>query len=174
MIWFTSDLHLDHTKVIEYSNRPFKTIEEMNETLINNWNEYIAPKDEVWFLGDFCWSDKAEYFRNRLKGRIHLILGNHDLRRLSIKEAGQLFESVDFVKYLRYNHDKFWLSHYAHRVWPKSNKGSYHLYGHSHGDLPNYNRSMDVGVDANNYRPINIEEIITKLKDYTTTNHHDS
>lgn len=172
MIWFSADLHLDHTKVIEYSKRPFKSIEEMNETLIINWNERVVPKDEVWFLGDFCWSDRIEYFRKRLNGRIHLILGNHDLRRLSIKEAGQLFESVDFVKYLRYNHEKFWLSHYAHRTWPKSNHGCYHLYGHSHADLPGLNRSMDVGVDAQNYRPISIDEVIGQLKDKGMTNHH--
>ena len=173
MLWFTSDTHFDHTRVIEYSNRPFQTIEEMNETLITNWNERITERDEVWHLGDFCWSDRAEFFRNQLKGRIHLILGNHDLRRTSIKDATKLFESVDFVKYLRYNHDKFWLSHYAHRTWPKSNRGSYHLYGHSHNDLPGLNRSMDVGVDAQNYRPISIDEVISQLKNKGFTNHHD-
>lgn len=55
-------------------------------------------------------------------------------------------------------------SHYAHRVWPKSHHGSLHLYGHSHGTLPDSgNRSMDVGVDTNKFRPYSLEDIVAKI-----------
>lgn len=53
-IWFTSDLHLNHSKIIEYCNRPFSNIEEMNEMLINNWNSVVKPKDIVFCLGDIA------------------------------------------------------------------------------------------------------------------------
>lgn len=171
MIWFTADTHFGHKKIIEYSNRPFKSVEEMDYILIHNWNERVAPNDEVNHLGDFCFGNQEEY-RQHLNGRIHLILGNHDRRRISLLEAGRLFETVQDVKYLRYNGLRFWLSHYAHRTWPKSGKGSFHLYGHSHGDIPDFHRSMDVGVDHQKYYPISIDEVVKKLEKFPITNHH--
>lgn len=172
MIYFTSDTHFGHTKVITYSNRPYKTIAEMNLGLIEKWNARVGKRDDVWHLGDFCFTKDPWEYRKQLNGRIHLILGNHDWRRISLLETTQVFESVQESKYLKYNGMRFWLSHYAHRTWPKSGKGAFHLYGHSHGDLPNYNRSMDVGVDANNYQPISIDEVVEKLKDAVVTLHH--
>lgn len=172
MIWFTADTHFGHVKVITYSKRPYNTIEEMDADLIKKWNAKINQKDEVWHLGDFSFAKEPAIYREQLNGRINLVLGNHDRRRMSLLDATRLFESVQDVKYLRYNNMRFWLSHYAHRTWPSSNKGTFHLYGHSHGDLPNYNRSMDVGVDANNYQPISIDEVVAKLKDCILTPHH--
>jgi calcineurin-like phosphoesterase family protein len=171
MIWFTSDPHFGHEKVIKYSSRPFATVEEMDETLIQYWNSRVEKKDEVWCLGDFVFHGSVEGYRARLNGRIHLVLGNHDRRRLSLLDV-RLFESVQDVKYLRWEGLRFWLSHYAHRTWPKSNRGSYHLYGHSHGDLAGNGRSMDVGVDCNDYHPISIEEVVKILDHFPPTNHH--
>lgn len=171
-LWLTSDTHFGHEKVIEYSNRPWPNVDEMDEALIKKWNAKVGPRDEVWHLGDFSFRKNPESIRNRLNGKIHLVLGNHDRRRISLLDAGHMFESVQDVKYLRYEGMRFFLSHYAHRCWPKSGKGSFHLFGHSHGDLPPYNRSMDVGVDANNYEPIAIEAVIKMLQDKPVTPHH--
>jgi calcineurin-like phosphoesterase family protein len=63
------------------------------------------------------------------------------------------------VRSLKHEKRLVWMSHYAHRVWPSSHKGSYHIYGHTHGVLPDHRRSHDVGVDANNYAPVSFEEL---------------
>jgi calcineurin-like phosphoesterase family protein len=164
MLFFTSDLHFDHAGIIHHCHRPFHDVEEMNEALIARFNERVSDKDEVYFLGDFAFRNPA-LFLARLKGkRHHLILGNHDYKRLpGIKEAA--FYSVQDVLYLRHEGMRFFLSHYAHRTWRNSVHGSYHLYGHSHGSLPSFNRSMDVGVDCCNYYPISLDEILEVLKD---------
>lgn len=54
-IFFTADLHLYHTNIIKHCNRPFETIEEMNNVLVDNWNKVVGPKDTIYILGDFVW-----------------------------------------------------------------------------------------------------------------------
>lgn len=170
-IWFTSDTHFSHANIIEYSKRPFKTVEEMDDTIINNWNAVIGSKDVVWHLGDFAWwrDGLATQYRRRLNGIIHLCWGNHDKNK---KEIAPLFASVQDVAYIKWNKDKFFLSHYAHRTWRGSHRGSYMCFGHSHGDLPNYGRSMDVGVDPMHFKPISIEEVVRRLENFEPTSHH--
>lgn len=170
MIWLTADTHFAHKRICEYSSRPFGSVEEMDAILIENWNRVIKSKDEVWHLGDFVVSYRAQPsdYRKRLNGRINLVLGNHDDR----KKLDGLFESIQDVKYLRINGEKIWLSHYAHRTWPKSHRGSFHCHGHSHGDLPKWGRSMDVGVDANDYHPIPLEAVLDILRAESFTPHH--
>lgn len=78
--WFTSDLHLGHTNILEYEkeHRPFKTIEEMNEKLIENWNSVVKQKDIVYVLGDFAFGKSNISLAHRLCGEKRLVLGNHD------------------------------------------------------------------------------------------------
>ena len=80
MIYYTSDLHLGNKNIIEYENRPWKTVEEMDAGLIKNWNETVSDDDEVYVLGDFCFkgATKAIEYLKQLNGHIHLIRGNHD------------------------------------------------------------------------------------------------
>ena len=81
-VFFTSDTHFNHMNIISYCQRPFRDIHEMNETIIVNWNNAVAPDDIVFHLGDFCLGGANEWNRilDRLNGRIYLILGNHDIR----------------------------------------------------------------------------------------------
>jgi calcineurin-like phosphoesterase family protein len=169
-IWFTSDTHYGHANVIEYCKRPFKDVQEMNEALIENFNSLVKPEDEVYHLGDFSFSRDPYRVASRLNGRIHLILGNHDNKR-AMRDCK--FVWVKDVYLLRDGKDKFWLSHYAHLRWPKSHHGTYHLFGHSHGNLQGYGRSMDVGVDCTDYKPIHIDDVVYKLKAKDPTPHHD-
>lgn len=169
MIWFTADTHFGHAKSTPYCSRPFASVEEMDAALIANWNRVVALRDEVWHLGDFCFRTDPKRYRDQLNGRIHLRWGNHDRDR---KALTPLFESVGDVHYLRYEGRKFFLSHYAHRTWPSSHHGTFHLFGHSHGDLPGYGRSMDVGVDAQQYTPISINEVMERLAREAPTPHH--
>ncbi len=171
-LWVTADTHFGHKKVIKYSKRPFDSIEEMHAIIIENWNKVVHPRDVVWHLGDFCWGRNPEQYRKPLNGQIHLCLGNHDAKNKN--RLIPLFNWVGDVRYLKYRKERFFLSHYAHRTWRRSNRGSYHLYGHSHGDLPSFRRSMDVGVDCHNFTPIHLDQVVATLSDKDITNHHES
>lgn len=173
-IWFTSDTHFDHKNVIRFCDRPFETVEEMNEALIANFNECVRPEDTVYHLGDFSFArDPAQVFR-RLNGNKHLLLGNHDWKRE--KQLRKLpwgwIKDVYFLRYGKGKSEKIWLSHFAHRTWPSSHHGTIHLHGHSHGDLPDHNRSTDVGVDAWDYKPVHLDTILRRMKNRAVTKHH--
>jgi calcineurin-like phosphoesterase family protein len=165
VIYFTSDIHFGH--YLPALNRPF-TGQAMDEYIIDRWNSTVSNKDEVWVLGDFSLHSTAEQMQKwfeRLNGSKHLILGNHDkpnkvhrLRWASIHDTHML-TNVEIGNC----RDSYWLSHYSHRVWPSKHHGVYHLYGHSHGHLAGLDRSMDVGIDANEYKPIAAIQVHAKL-----------
>ena len=83
-VYFTSDTHFYHSNIIGFCKRPFKNVEDMNETLIENWNRVVGQDDIVFHLGDFCLGGSHEWTKilNRLNGKIYLILGNHDLKNI--------------------------------------------------------------------------------------------
>ena len=123
-VFFTSDQHFEHFGVIGFNKRPFSGIEEMHEVLIENHNKTVKPGDLIYHLGDFAWASHNKYLK-RLKGNNYLVKGNHDhIRRL--KEP-LLFKAVYDAKLLKVGGLLIWLSHYAHRVWPQSHYGSWHL-----------------------------------------------
>lgn len=159
MIWFTSDTHFDHANILKYTNRPFSSVDEMNDVLVSNWNFLVKPGDVVYHLGDFAFHRHAE-FANRLSGNIVLVEGSHD--RMSAKER-KAFTWVGPRHDVKVDDHEITLSHYAMRTWPKSHYGTWHLYGHSHGNLPPMGKSFDVGVDAWGLRPISIDQVKEKM-----------
>lgn len=84
-VWFIADTHFSHQALIHNKYRPFKTIEDHDKTIIDNWNSVVSENDTVFCLGDmfFCDKNKSIEIMNRLKGRKILILGNHDTRKIS-------------------------------------------------------------------------------------------
>lgn len=164
-IWFISDTHFGHSNIIKYSNRPFASVHEMNEVLITNWNALVKPNDVVWHLGDFAFmpSNKFNNLIDRLNGKINIVLGNHDKAITKNKCLNTTKISIQNYAELKVNNNLIVMFHYGQRVWNKSHHGSIHLYGHSHGSLPPYGKSVDVGVDCkeitHEYRPISLEEI---------------
>lgn len=190
--WFTADTHFAHANVIKHSERPFAHIDEMDETLIANWNAHVAKGHSVFHVGDFAWRN-AERYRDRLNGNIHLIVGNHEAAAEKIK---QRFTWVKDVHMVKVGDQRIWLSHYSHEVWPKSHHGAWHCYGHSHNSLPARvtHRSLDVGVDAvaarlagipqgmrrpkdllpQNYRPMHFDEVaaVIATRKWEPIDHH--
>lgn len=173
--WFTSDIHFYHNNIIKYSNRPFNDVNHMNDSLINNWNSVVGENDTVYSLGDFAFAKVGKILEilSQLKGNIHLINGNHDEE--IIKNAKQLLDSgyvksISDYKEIRVDGQFICLFHYGSRVWNKSHRGSWQLYGHSHGTLPPYGKSVDVGVDAPfvtgkaEYRPLSFDEVSKFMK----------
>jgi len=164
MNWFTADTHFRHWNCVNYDNRPFQSIEEHDETIIADWNHLIGKKDTVYHLGDFCFGSLKIFdeYIDRLNGKIHLIRGNHDHKHAEKCK----FESVSDRKLVSINGQLIILDHYAMRVWPKSHYGSWHLYGHSHGNLeedPN-SLSFNVSINATDYKPISYDYVFERMR----------
>ena len=174
-IWFTSDTHFGHAKISEYSNRPFKTVEEMDEALISNWNALVKKGDTVYHLGDFSFAretEDVEAYIKRLYGQIHLIRGNHDHRQT---RKAKFAEVLDY-KELNVNGQVIVLCHYPIASWNKMHHGSWMLHGHSHGSFPEdlNARRIDVGVDPRGYKPISFDDVerIMRLYSFKPVDHH--
>ena len=152
----------------------------MDQVIFDNINEVVGVNDTLYILGDFCFKGKKpiEYRSRIICQDIHLILGNHD-RRNDYKDDLQGFSSVQDVKEIIHCNQRIYLSHYAHRTWPASHKGSWMLYGHTHSKLDYEDRAsnrltLDVGVDNTiNYdkpfgQPFSFKELqklfVTKTK----------
>ena len=175
-IWFSSDLHWNHKNIIEYCNRPFSSVEEMNTTLIGNWNKRISPKDQVYFLGDLGLGGHKEIssYLEQLNGRIYLQEGNHDKKWFSQGFEHGRISTLPPLYNLNINKQLFVLCHYPLLTWLKSYYGSINLHGHCHGNIGRINESedriipidqkrgnrIDVGVDCWNYFPVSLEEIL--------------
>lgn len=172
-VWFTSDQHFGHSNIIKYTGRPFSNVTEMNEALIRNHNELVNPQDDVYHLGDFAFRNHAAYLR-RMNGRHHLIKGNHegndwrDAGFIWVKDVATVGVCVGKLN----DRQDFFLSHYSHRRWNRAHYGVIHLFGHSHGDLEDYYKSCDVGVDAWDYKPVCAEQLIEKFKNTLSAPHH--
>lgn len=176
-IFFTSDHHFGHKNILKYSNRPFKNIDEMNEELIKRWNSKIQPNDKVYHLGDVGLGNGEDLkeILAQLNGKIYLIKGNHEGAALHntkrfewIKDYHELgIKDEDAPNGKR----KIILLHYAMKVWRSSFRGTWHLYGHSHGNLPDdiNSLSFDVGVDCHDFYPLSYDEVkaIMQKKEWT-------
>lgn len=158
--WFIADEHFAHKKIIEYCNRPFKNVEEMDETIINNFNSVVGENDLTIHAGDFCLiKDKKivyEKYINRLNGKHLNIKGSHDYW-LPWKKSQQIWEK-------NFKTCHIVVCHYAMRTWPRSHYNSFQLYAHSHGRLPTVGKQYDIGVDPNNYYPVSLEQILVIME----------
>lgn len=177
-IWFISDTHWNHANIIKYCKRPFASIGEMNEKLIENWNARVKPGDSVYHLGDFALKVSQQEVENlvrRLNGQIHLIWGNHDQKNKSVLKATNFAEKVPY-KELKIGDLKIVMCHYPFLTWNRAHHGSWDLHGHSHGNLPRdpNARRVDVGVDCWNYSPVSFDEIRVEMEkvQFKPVDHH--
>lgn len=167
MKYYTSDLHLSHTNIIKYENRPFSSIEEMNNTIIDNINYRLSDNDELYILGDFTLEktpNKVSQLIKRIKCKKHLIIGNHDYFTRN-KNCCSLFDSVHHYLEIEDEGRTVILFHYPIQNWNLKRYGSIHLYGHVHSkeelQLKEYN-AFNVGVDVNNFKPVTLEELLLR------------
>ena len=132
MIFYTSDLHLGHKNIIESCKRPFSSVEEMDETLIGNWNERVHRDDCVYVLGDLIFRAQlpSERYLERLRGRKFLILGKHDQSWIKKTELGKYFESVERLAVINTGRGKATLCHFP----MLDHEGKYLIHGHIHGN----------------------------------------
>jgi len=187
-IFITSDQHFDHPNIIKYCERPYESVEEMNEDLILRWNSVVSEGDVVYILGDYHWNtskpNRVRDFMNRLNGIKILIIGNHD-RVKHIQGFNLGFSAVLEEATIKVGKRKYLLSHYPYRrtflqkvrtlfktrfkIWNfryedrrPEYKGLWLFHGHTHGKYklnPYHKKMIHIGVDAWNYMPASLSEI---------------
>lgn len=167
MNYFTADTHFYHKNVIEYCNRPFRSIEQMNKTIIDNINERVTKEDSLWILGDFTMMgknnrDALESIVSKINGHKHLVLGNHDrLKPFDYCEIG--FDSVHTWMQLWEEGQNWHLIHdpAMAEALPKTVNV---LCGHVHTLFKNCGMRHNVGVDVRDFKPVTIKEIMNDYK----------
>jgi len=136
--YYIADLHLGHKNAMEkFDHRPFKTLEEQDDTIIENVNRVVMPQDNLYFIGDVSWYNPqktAELIKRiNCKNRF-LLIGNHD-RWIKDGACRKLFQGVYDLKRIDDEGRIVVLCHYPLAVWDQSHRGSYHIYGHVHNNL---------------------------------------
>jgi len=150
MIYFTADTHFGHEHFLKYTYRPFSSVQEMTNYIIDSINNTVNINDVLYIVGDFCGrTGNPMKYANKIKCQnMHLILGNHDIE----KRCGDYFTSVNQYKEIKHQGQRIIMSHYPMRRWSKDYRGSWMLYGHVHGhlsheDFSDNRKTLDVGVD---------------------------
>jgi len=160
--YITADPHFGHVGILHHADRPWKTVEEMDEALISNWNAEVHKQDQVIIVGDFAWKNHIAYL-DRLNGRKILVRGNHD--DFSKKVESKFSEVHDLLE-RKFEGQRIVMCHYPMRGWRGAANGSWHLYGHHHGTAQEDPGSccFDIGVDVWFYRPVSLEVVAAKMK----------
>jgi calcineurin-like phosphoesterase family protein len=187
-IYFTSDTHFSHDNIIKFCQRPFETVEEMDKTLIDKWNQKVPQDGLVFHLGDFAWGGLNNYkrIREQLNGNIILIKGNHEWRNgpQNKSDYDKLFLFSTQQMFLEIEKRKIYLNHVPFLcyggTYRKENDLIYQAFGHVHSS-PFMNgkdasrlsilfpTQYDVGVDNNNFEPISWYELDAKIKEQIKT-----
>ena len=181
-VFFTSDTHFGHSKIIDYCKRPFSSIEEHDKTLIQNWNNVVGQDDTVFHLGDFAYGN-SQFISNiikQLNGNIILIKGNHDLRNMN-PTLYNIFSDAVYQARILIDKQTVYLNHFPFLCFEHGDINLYkdnysiQLFGHVHSgsltsseDASRLNillpTQYDVGVDNNNFTPISWIDVKNKIK----------
>lgn len=175
-LWFTSDNHFGHKNILAYEQRPFISLEVMEEEMIERWNRVVRPHDTVWHLGDFSFHNQEKTIEifNRLKGHKNIVLGNHDRKSNWMKKVG--FEEI--IKGWTYVQVGIYPMQLCHYPWQmdKRHEGKsypdqapddgagYLLHGHTHGPARRHGRQFHVGVDAWDYAPVSEGTVLRSIE----------
>lgn len=169
MNYYISDTHFGHYNILKHSKRPFTSVEEMDETIIENWNDVVTDNDDVYILGDFCFkSENPEIYLKRLKGKLHLIIGNHDGVILKNRRLKEYFVEIKDILTITDKGKRIVLCHYPLCEWPGYFRDTLHFYGHIHNNEENMSfkimatipNAYNVGVDIIGFAPQTVDQII--------------
>jgi calcineurin-like phosphoesterase family protein len=176
-LFITADTHFGHVEALERFNRPFGDVDAMDDALVRGINDVVGPDDLLYHLGDFVGprpepgsrTRHAQSIRERIDCRkIVLVRGNQDPR--GKPDFDRLFDSTHEILSFKGWNDaggegphRVVMCHYGLRAWQGRPGGSLHLYGHTHGTLPETGRSTDVGVDCWRHRPQPLGEVLAML-----------
>ncbi len=157
--YYTADLLLGHANIITMCNRPFTSVEEMDQTLVENIRQRVGPKDDLWVLGDLALAKMTEQSRigmlfKQIPGRKHLITGNHDKPWV----RGLNWHSIESLKEIRDEGRRVTLCHYPLMTWPGARHGALQLFGHVHNNWAGCRGCINVGVDLWKFMPVTLDE----------------
>lgn len=182
MNYYISDTHLGHEESIgpTWDNRPFKNVFEMDEKIIKNWNNTVNNNDNVYILGDFAYTlihSDVCYYLEQLKGKKHLLIGNHEEAIMENEKSKKYFESIQLIKEIEDNGKKIVLCHFPIAEWNGYDRNYWHIYGHVHnclrnsfGYLKNIEKALNAGCMINNYKPATFEELVINNKIFKENN----
>lgn len=160
-IWFTADPHFGHAKIIEYCNRPFANVDIMNAELVARWNAKVKKDDVIWCLGDFALGskDNVKTFVSQLNGKIKLVMGNHDCRKVSFYYDAGFYRVYDHPVLIA---DHILLSHAPCNGIALNSSKMLNLYGHVHDSTMHDTISSNAVcccVERWGYAPVSWKEI---------------
>ena len=156
--FFIADTHFGEDNIRRYENRPFESVEEMDVSLIENWNSVVSSDDEVYMLGDFGAEKKEADVLSRLNGKKYLVKGNHDVY------SNEYYRNVGFAEVydMPVLYKGFWiLSHDA--IYVNSNMPYANLFGHVHNSpiVKDYSsQHFCVSAERIDYTPISFDTIM--------------
>ncbi len=160
MDFFTSDIHFGHKNVIRFCNRPFKTVSEMNESIVENWNNLVTDHDRVFVVGDvfLCDPGIAKTYIERLNGYKILIKGNHDMHEKKMLEVGfdEFHKEYD---YTMPDGRLALLKHYPSPDCIVEEKYDLTIHGHIHIDKRVNGKKINVSTDIWDYTPVSIDRL---------------
>ena len=173
MIYVTSDLHFNHDKDFIWSPRNYRSVDDMNASEVANWNSCVSDSDDIYVLGDLFMGNDFEFIEDTLgmlKGKIHLIVGNHDTpSKLSIYSSASNVVEIAYGASLVYQKRRFYLTHYptiTTNFDDTPDKAIFNLFGHTHSKDKFYNGNpymYNVAVDAHNNMPVSMDEIMADI-----------
>ena len=177
--WVTSDLHLGHTNIQKFcpsTRSRFSNVDEMNETMVREWNELVSVEDKVFILGDvaFLPARRAVELLKEMNGTKILIEGNHDRKLVKDPAFRKCFSEIH--QYLRYNYQGqlVIMFHFPIFDHDQAARGSIMLHGHRHGNPTNLaGRIMDVGFDATGKIVTLLDDIVRDMQSVTSMYHHE-
>ena len=159
MYFFTSDEHYGHKNIIKYCNRPFNSVEEMDQELIRRHNLLVSSEDVVIHAGDFTLKkkQKAHDYISCLNGKHIFLRGSHDAWLGTVGNTHEIWEQTIQEQHIV-------VCHYAMRVWSRSHYNSWQLFGHSHGTLKPIGKQLDIGVDCHDFYPLSFDQVLKIMK----------
>lgn len=170
-IFLTSDTHFNHNKDFIFKPRGFSTVEEMNETIVKNWNSVIADEDTVYMLGDVMMGEDLQAglrLISKLKGQKYLAFGNHDTEnRLKAFKTNHFFKDIQMGYRIKYGKKIFILTHYPTVTANGEDTRIINLFGHTHQQENFYEDRLymyHIGMDSHNCIPICIDDIIAEIR----------
>ena len=149
MKYYIADTHFGHENILKLDNRPWDNLEDMEADMISRWNSRVTDSDDVYILGDFCWHSKAHWIRllTTLKGRKHIVLGNHDLKEFPQKILELLADEPQKLLGVIDGGHHVVLCHYPILAyWHDNQQDSVMLYGHVHNTVED--EAVRAGVAA--------------------------
>ena len=181
--FYIGDLHFGHKNVLEFDHRPYLDVEDMDRNLIKCWNDKVSDDDNVYILGDFAFCNKKpeEWYLEQLKGKKHLVIGNHDNKLLRNQKAVGYFESVEKMMHVVDNGQHICLCHFPIASWYGRYKGHWHIYAHVHCDVDDaflymmkFEKALNATACINYYTPSSLSELVSHkeeiLKKYMRKN----